>query len=162
MRKKLVLYFSVYGTTKKTAEEIADRVGSDLIEIEPVIPYDSDRNNYNELAALAKKEYEGNKRPVIRNKIDLSGYDTIYIGYPIWWYTFPMILYTLFDEYDFSGKNIIPFNTHLGSSDGGTYRTIRKLQPKASVLDGCPLSMKEAETESFEKISLWLRRFIYR
>lgn len=66
----------------------------------------------------------------------MDQYDIIFIGYPIWWYQMPMILYTFFDEYDLSGKTIIPFNTHEGSGDSGTYQDIQKLEPNATVLDG--------------------------
>ena len=118
MAKSLVLYFSVYGTAKAVAEEIARQTGADLMAIEPAVPYDSDRNHYNALAKLAKKEHDEDRRPAIRNAIPVGEYDTFYTGYPMWWYTFPMILYTLFDQYDFSGKTIIPFNTHMGSGDG--------------------------------------------
>ena len=156
MKKKLVLYFSVYGTTKKIAEEIVRQTNADLAEIEPVVPYDSNRDNYNALAALAKKEHDNDMRPVIKKIIDISAYDVIFIGYPMWWYTFPMILYTLFDQLDFSGKIIIPFNTHMGSNDGGTYSTIRQLEPKATILEGQPFSMNEAEKGSPKKINSWL------
>ncbi len=157
MAKNLVLYFSVYGTAKKTAEEIARQVNGDLVEIEPVIPYDSNRDHYSELAKYAKKEHDEDMRPAIKNTIDLDGYDNIFIGYPMWWYTFPMIIYTLFDEYDFSGKTVIPFNTHMGSEDGGTYKTVKELAKGATVLEGMPVEMKEAEKGNPEKISKWLK-----
>ena len=131
MAKELVVYFSVYGTAKIVAEEIAKQTGADITEIA--------------LARLAKKEHDEDQRPAIKNEIDIEGYDRIYIGYPMWWYTFPMIIYTFFDKYDFSGKTIIPFNTHMGSGDGGTYDTIRKLEPKAKVLTGLPVEMRDAE-----------------
>ncbi len=156
MSKELVLYFSVYGTAKAVAEEIAKQTGADLKEIEPVVPYDSDRNHYNALAAYAKKEHDENMRPAIKNEINIADYDTIYIGYPMWWYTFPMIIYTLFDKYDFSGKTIIPFNTHMGSRDGGTYKTIQKLEPNAKVLRGLPVEMGTAESSSALAVSKWL------
>ena len=104
----LVLYFSVYGTAKLVAEEIARQTGSEIIEINPVVTYDSNRSHYNDLARYAKKEHDEDLRPAIKNEIGLENYDIIFIGYPMWWYTFPMIIYTLFDEYDFSGKTIIP------------------------------------------------------
>ena len=156
MAKNLVLYFSVYGTAKKTAEEIARQTGADLVEIEPVTPYDSNRDNYNALAAYAKKEHDENMRPEIKNEISIAEYDNIFIGYPMWWYTFPMIIYTLFDKYDFSGKTIIPFNTHMGSGDGGTYRTIREIAPKSTVLEGLPMEMRDAEKGNPYKIEKWL------
>ena len=156
MAKKLVLYFSVYGTAKAVAEEIARQTGADLMEIEPVVPYDSDRNHYNALAKLAKKEHDEDQRPAIKNTIPVGEYDTIYLGYPMWWYTFPMIIYTLFDQYDFSGKTIIPFNTHMGSRDGGTYQTIKDLAPKAKVLTGLPVEMRDAENGPVRAVEKWL------
>ena len=104
MAREMVVYFSVYGTAKVVAEEIAKQTGADLVEIEPVVPYDGDRNHYNALARLAKKEHDADQRPEIKNEINIDAYDTIFIGYPMWWYTFPMILYTLFDKYDFSER----------------------------------------------------------
>lgn len=156
MAQELVAYFSVYGTAKTVAEEIARQTGADLVEIEPVVPYDSNRDHYNALARLAKKENDEDQRPAIANKIDVAAYDRIYVGYPMWWYTFPMILYTFFDKYDFSGKTIIPFNTHMGSEDGGTYDTIRKLEPNAAVLEGLPVEMRDAEKGCAEAVRAWL------
>ena len=75
----------------------------------------------------------------------------------MWWYTFPMIIYTLFDQYDFSGKTIIPFNTHMGSGDGGTYKTVKCLAPNATVLDGLPVEMTQAERGDAEHIAKWLK-----
>ena len=154
--KELVLYFSVYSSTKTLAEEIARQTGADLKELKPVVAYDSNRDHYNALARLAKKEHDEDMRPEIANEINIEEYDRIYIGYPMWWYTFPMIIYTLFDKYDFSGMTIIPFNTHMGSKDGGTYRTIRELEPNATVLEGLPVEMKEAEGSASGKVSRWL------
>ncbi|MGI6230855.1 MAG: flavodoxin [Tractidigestivibacter sp.] len=158
MSKTLVLYFSVYGTAKKTAEEIARQTGADLQEIVPKEPYDSNRDHYSQLASRAKSEHDKGMRPEIKNAIDITGYDTIFIGYPMWWYTFPMIIYTLFDQLDFSGKTIIPFNTHMGSGDGGTYKTISELEPNAEVKEGLPIEMSEAEKGSPEKVRAWLNK----
>ena len=157
MEKELVLYFSVYGSAKRVAEEIALQTGADLVEIEPEVPYDSNRDHYDALARLAKKEHDEDMRPAIRNEINITGYGRIYIGYPMWWYTFPMIIYTLFDKYDFSGKTLIPFNTHMGSGDGGTYETIREMEPGATVLEGLPVEMREAETGSAKDVERWLK-----
>ena len=162
MSKSLVLFFSVYESTKAVAREIAAQTGADLVEIEPVTPYDSNRNHYNSLARYAKKEHDEDMRPAIKNEIDVDGYDNIFIGYPMWWYTFTMIIYTLFDEYDFSGKTIIPFNTHMGSSDGGTYRTIAELEPNAKVLKGLPIEMSEAERDCKDKVEKWLNNITIR
>lgn len=156
MSKGLVLYFSVYGTTAKVAKEIAVQTGSDLREIVPAEPYDGHRSHYNSLLRRAEKEHDTNARPAIKDKLPIEDYDTIYIGYPMWCYTFPMIIYTLFDEYDFSGKTIIPFNTHMGSRDGGTYQTIQELEPKAKVLNGLPVEMGQAEKGPREAVAKWL------
>ena len=81
MCRKLVLYFSVYGTAKAVAEMIARQTGADLFEIEPAIPYDSNRDHYNALARRAKKEHDEDMRPAIKNEIDIADYDDIFIGY---------------------------------------------------------------------------------
>lgn len=156
MEMNLVVYFSVYGTAKIVAEEIAKQTGADIAEIEPVVPYDSNRDHYNALARLAKKEHDEDMRPAIKNTFNIQNYDRIFIGYPMWWYTFPMIIYTFFDQCDFSGKTIIPFNTHMGSGDGGTYDTIRELEPNAKVLDGFPIEMSDAEKGVNDAVSRWL------
>jgi len=158
MGKTLILYFSVYGTSKKFAEEIGRQTGADLRAIEPAQAYDSNREHYQALADFAQKEHDEDRRPAIKEPVDVSAYDVVFVGYPMWWYTFPMILYTLFDQVDFAGKTLVPFNTHMGSGDGGTYRTIRQLAPQASVLEGLPLSMDEAETGSPRKVAAWLDR----
>ena len=158
MKKPLVLYFSVYGTAKTTAEEIAHQTGADIIEIEPTVPYDSDRNHYNALARLAKREHDEDIRPEIKNHLPVDEYDTVFIGYPMWWYTFPMIIYTLFEQYEFSGKTVIPFNTHMGSGDGGTYKTVKELCPNSKVLPGLPVEMSDAERGVPEKIKAWLQK----
>lgn len=158
MERKLVLYFSVYGTAKKTAEEIARQAGADLQEIAPEKPYDHNRAHYDELARRAKAEHDQDLRPALARSVDISGYDTIFIGYPMWWYTFPMVIYTLFDTCAFSGKTIVPFNTHMGSGDGGTYRTIQQLAPQTRVLEGFPIEMSAAERGSSQAVHEWLSR----
>ena len=120
--KNLVLYFSVYETTKAVATEIAKQTGADLVAIEPVKPYDGDRSHYNALARYAKKEHDENMRPAIKNKIDISGYDNIFIGYPIWFGEEPRIMDTFVESYDFGDATVIPFCTS-GSSDIGSSGT---------------------------------------
>ena len=158
MAKELVLYFSVYGTAKIVAEEIARQTGADIREILPVTPYDGDREHYKSLLWVAQKEHDQNQRPAIKEELPIADYDRIYIGYPMWCYTFPMIIYTLFEQYDFSGKTIIPFNTHMGSKDGGTYKTIKELAPKARVLAGLPVEMSDAEDGPADAVAEWLAK----
>ena len=156
MAKELVLYFSVYGTAEIVAKEIARQTGSDIREIVPEVPYDCSRDHYPALLRAAQKEHDTDARPAIREALPVADYDTIYIGYPMWCYTFPMIIYTLFEQYDFSGKTIIPFNTHMGSRDGGTYQTIKELAPKAKVLTGLPVEMRDAENGPAKAVEKWL------
>lgn len=162
MSKSLVLYFSVYGTAKSVAEEIARQTGADVLEIEPAVPYDGNRDHYDELARVAKREHDNDARPAIKNLPELrhavEAADTVFVGYPMWWYTFPMIVYTLFDELDFSGKTIVPFNTHMGSRDGGTYKTIAELEPAATVLPGLPVEMGAAEKGASQAVAAWLKQ----
>ena len=157
MAKELVLYFSVYGTAKIVAEEIAKQTGAELREIVPEVPYDGNRDHYSALLRVAQKEHDTDARPVIKEKLPIEEYNRIYIGYPMWCYTFPMIIYTLFEQYDFSDKTIVPFNTHMGSRDGGTYQTIKELAPKAKVLTGLPVEMRDAENGPAKAVEKWLK-----
>ena len=157
MKKELVLYFSVYGTAEIVAKEIARQTGADIREIVPEVPYDGNRDHYPALLRVAQKEHDTDARPAIKEELPIADYDRIYIGYPMWCYTFPMIIYTLFEQYDFSGKTIIPFNTHMGSRDGGTYQTIKELAPKAKVLTGLPVEMRDAENGPAKAVENWLK-----
>ena len=109
MAKTLITYFGTYGTTKKFAEGISELTGGDLFEIEPVKPYDTNPENYEELANYAKKERDNDERPSIKTLPNVADYDYIFIGYPMWWYTYPQIIRTFIESVDLSGKTIIPF-----------------------------------------------------
>lgn len=156
MSDKAVVYFSVYETTKAVATEIALQTGADLIEIVPEVPYDGDRDHYDDLAAYAKREHDEDMRPAIANNIDLTAYSTVFVGYPMWWCTMPMIMYTFLEGADLSGKTVVPFNTHMGSKDGGTYRTVCELCPDSTVLDGLSVEMRAAETGPSAAVAKWL------
>ena len=124
------------------ANIIHDNVGGELI---PIIPSEEYPLEYEALADYAKKERDDGGRPAFENlSIDPAGYDVVFIGYPIWWYEMPMIMDTLFDTYDFSGVTIVPFNTHAGSGDGGTYSDIKELEPNATVLEGLAVPGEDA------------------
>ena len=154
--KILVIYFSETGNTQKLAKLISDKVGGDLIRIETEKVYPTD---YNELVDDAKKEKENDDRPKLKTlNINLDDYDTIFIGYPIWWYQMPMAMYTLFDNYDFADKTIIPFNTHEGSGSSGTYEDIQKLEPKAKVLEGLPIRGGDMVSDQSSKVDSWLNK----
>ncbi|MGN1089981.1 MAG: flavodoxin [Huintestinicola sp.] len=134
MSKKLVAYFSASGVTKAAAERLARAIGADIFEIKPKVPYtraDLDWTNKNSRSSIECSD--ANSRPEIAERLsDISGYDTIYIGFPIWWYVAPKIIDTFVESYDFSGKTIIPFATSGGSGMGRTVEVLKSLCPSAN------------------------------
>ena len=153
--KTLIVYFSWSNNTETMANYIHDKIGGDMERIEPVEAYPED---YNETADKAKAERDNGDRPKFKQlQFNPESYDTVFIGYPIWWYELPMIMQTFFDTYDLSGKTIIPFNTHEGSGDGGTYDQIKTEEPNAKVLEGLPIRGGDIEnTDSKDKVTEWL------
>lgn len=115
--KKLVAYFSASGVTKAAAEKLAKATGADLFEIKPAVPYThADLDWKNKLSRSSIEMSDHNSRPEIAEKLDsMADYDTVFIGYPIWWYVAPTIVNTFMESYDFSGKTIVPFATSGGS-----------------------------------------------
>ncbi len=141
------------GATGYIANYIHQKVGGDIEKLTPVKDYDT---SYNGTLDEAKAERDSDERPEFKElSVNPEDYDVIFIGYPMWWYTRPMIVYSFFDKYDFSGKTIIPFNTHEGSGDGGTYDEIKKDEPNATVLDGLAVRGGNAE-KSDKEIDSWL------
>ena len=140
----VVMDGEVLGNTQYMANVIAEHTDSDIFRIEPETPYPTDHET---LVDIASEEQEENARPAIDGNIgNLDDYDVIYVGYPIWWSDMPMILYTFFDEYDLSGKTIVPFGTHGGSGFAGTIDAIAELEPNANVIeDGLTISRDDIE-----------------
>lgn len=134
----LVAYFSATGTTKGVAERLANAVGADLYEIVPAEPYsDADLNWNDKNSRSTKEQNDKSVRPSIASEtLDLSGYTTIYVGYPIWWGEEPRIMDTFVESYDFSGKTMIPFCTSGGSGIGSSGKNMEKLTSGAAWLDG--------------------------
>ena len=155
--KSIVVYFSCTGNTKAVAEEIAAQTVSDLQEIVPEEPYTEEDLNYNDDSCRANVEMnDPESRPAISNTIEnLSDYDTIYIGYPIWWSSLPRIMNTFFDTYDFSGKTIVPFCTSGSSSISQSLSVIREAEPEAQVKEGLQVSSAGAD-DSSDEVSRWL------
>ena len=151
--KKLVVYFSCTGNTKAVAEKIAELCDADLYEIIAAQPYTAEDLNYNNNNCRANREMnDENARPAIGSQpIELSGYDTVFIGYPIWWGTMPRIINTFLDTYDLSGKAVMPFCTSGGSGVSRSVSDIKKVEPKADVRDG--LRVSGANDRDLEK---WL------
>lgn len=153
--KVLVVYFSHGGNTQKLAKEISDQVGGDFRRIEPVNAYPEG----DELYDYTEQEQADDARPEIQDlNIDMSKYDTVFIGYPIWWYTYPQVILTFFDNYDLTGKTIVTFVTHGGSGMSGTEDDMREyLSDKdVTVLDGLAVSRNDIEEDQSQTVTNWL------
>lgn len=161
-KKILITYFSVFPAKDKFTEQfakmIAEKTGGDLVEIECATNYPKLPQEYPLIEKIAYDELHANARPAIKNEIPVAEYDTVFVGYPIWCYTLPQVMFTFFDKYDLSGKTIIPFNTHEGSEDGGTWQTIRKLEPNATILPGLAIRDSEVEKHPIKKVEQWLSK----
>lgn len=120
------------GSTQYVAQLIEKQTQGDLFRIETAEPYP---RQHDALLRAAEKEQQSKARPALKTPLpDLNNYDTIYVGYPIWWYTMPMVIYTLFEQNDFSGKNIVLFTTHGGSRLADSLREIARMQPQAKLI----------------------------
>ena len=149
----MVAYFSWSGNTENVANSIAARTGTDIFKIVPAEPY---TNDYDELLDIATKEKQDGARPEIADTIEnFEQYDVVYVGFPNWWSDMPMILYTFFDSYDFSGKTIAPFCTSGGSGLSGTVNSIKELEPEAEVLDGLHIG-DSASSDPDGAVEEWL------
>ncbi len=147
------------GRVQALAERIQQNVGGDLFSIRTSVVYPADGG---ELIDYAAQEQEENARPELTTHIEnLDGYDTIFIGYPNWWADLPMAVYSFLDEYDFSGKTIIPFNVHNGSRFSRTIQTIQELEPDATVVeDGFTVS-EQTVADAAEDVAAWLEGLGY-
>jgi flavodoxin len=170
MKKRLVAYYSrrgqnyvsgnmielTEGNTEVIAKKIQALTNSDIFEIDTVLKYPKD---YMETTRVAKKELNADARPELTETVDnMDDYDTIYLGYPNWWGTFPMAVFTFLESYNFSGKTIIPFCTHEGSGMCGL-GDIQLVCPEANVNKGIAIkgsNVHRADTES--TIKNWLEK----
>ena len=134
------------GNTAIVAEMIAEQTGADLFE---VIPADDHYPmTYDELTDVAKREQDEKARPAYAGSLpDLSQYDTVFIGAPVWWGDWPMILYTVFENNDFAGKRLIPFSTHEGSGLAGFDRKLATVCPDSEILDGLAVRGNDAQNQ---------------
>jgi flavodoxin len=166
--KSLIAYFSrkgnnyvggrivnlTIGNTEVVAHMIQELTGGDLLRIDTVKDYPSD---YEETTDVARQELRQNARPEIRGRVENMGeYVVILLGYPNWWGSMPMAVYTFLEAYDVSGKTIIPFCTHEGSGMGHSESDIKKLCPNATVLKGLAITGGSVQTAGKE-IAAWLR-----
>ena len=130
------------GNTAIVAEMIANHTDADVFEIKPVKPYPDD---YKACTEVAKAELESDARPAIDGSIDLNGYDTIFLGYPIWWSDMPPIIYTFLESNDFTGKTIIPFCTSAGNGMTGKEIHISEIAKGSTLKEGFGIEGKLAQ-----------------
>ena len=134
----LVAYFSATGTTEKVAKKLANSIGGDLFEIVPEIPYTKEDLVWTDDTSRSSMEMTDiTCRPAIESYLNyMEHYDKVFIGFPIWWYREPAIIDTFLEQYDFTGKTIIPFATSKGSGMGDCSKNIQELCPGATVVEG--------------------------
>lgn len=157
--KALVAYFSATGTTAKAARTLAKAAGADLYEIKPAVPYTSADLNWMDKGSRSSVEMnDKHSRPALADMdAPVTGYDVIFLGFPIWWYTAPTIINTFLESYNFTGKTIVLFATSGGSGLGKSAAGLRPSAPGARIVDGRLLNgrLSENELKSWaEKMSL--------
>ena len=154
MKNILVAYFSASGETKKLAKTIAGVTGGDLFEIAPKTAYtaaDLDWMNAKSRSSVEMKDEKS--RPEISGRVeDMARYDTVFVGFPIWWYQAPRIIETFLESYDFAGKTVLPFATSGGSGMGRTDAILKAVCPAARWLPGKRMSSRE----SADAVRKWL------
>jgi flavodoxin len=159
-RKILIAYFSWGGTTRSLAEQIHERLAeiaypADMFEIKTVNAYPT---AYRPTTEVAKREQETNARPALATHVNnMDSYDVVFLGYPIWYRTIPMALCAFLEEYNFSGKTIIPFCTFGASGLGTSADDIKKSAPQATVRDALSL-VNDKALNSPRELNAWLRR----
>ena len=154
MSRTLVAYFSCSGITEKLARTLAEVVGGELYRIEPAVPYtDADLNWHNPQSRSSLEMRDKTSRPAISGRVaDMEQYDTVYVGFPIWWYTAPTIVNTFLESYDFSGKTIILFATSGGSGLGKSAADLTPSASGAVIRDGKLLNGRQTR----ESLAAWV------
>ena len=132
MKKTLIVYFSATGTTKAAAQKLANELNADLYEITPEVPYTAADLNWRDKASRSTIEMtDKSSRPAIKGKCEnIADYETVWIGFPVWWYTAPTIVNTFIEAHDFSGKVLNVFATSGGSTVDGSYNDLKKAYPQ--------------------------------
>ena len=152
MSRKLVAYFSASGRTAQVAERLAQDLDADLYEIKPEVKYTkADLNWLSRKSRSTVEMHNRSFRPaIVTGDTDVSGYDTVYLGFPIWWYVAPTLINTFLEAYDFSGKKIVLFATSGGSDFGNTVAELQLSAPNAEIVETKVLSgiITEAKIKS--------------
>ena len=141
------------GNTKIVADYITELTGADQFEI---VTHKYDGMAYKPLCDLAKEELENGELPEFEGSVDVSKYETIFIGGPVWWGTYPQVMFTFFKKYDLNGKTIIPFTTHEGSGLGGCVEDVKAAYPNATVNEGFSMYGHDVRTGKPE-VAKWLK-----
>ena len=131
------------GNTAVVAKQIQKLTGADIFQLETVMQYAAD---YHECTQEAKQELAAGARPALKADIDISKYDTIYLGWPCWWGTYPMCVATFLEAHDWTGKTVIPFTTHEGSGFGSGLRDLKAAIPQATVKHGLSIQGSKVKT----------------
>ena len=154
MKNTLIAYFSASGSTAKLAKTIADVTGGTLYEIKPASPYTSADLNWNDKNSRSSLEMnDKTARPLILEPVEnMAQYDTIFVGFPIWWYEAPRIIQTFLESYDLNGKTVIPFATSGGSEMGNTASILQK-SCQAKVLPGKRMSPSASINEIYSWVN---------
>ena len=157
-KKVAVVYFSATGTTKQVAELIKDETSADIFEIMPKQKYTSEDLNYGDRNTRATKEQnDENARPEIENKIDLSNYDIVYLGYPIWWGNVPKIVLSFMDNTNLDGKTVIPFCTSGSTGISTSENTLKSYKTNIKWISGKRFSNSTTKDE----VSNWIKNLNY-
>lgn len=172
MKKNLIVYFShrgenyingkiqdlQIGNTEIIAKKIDEKIEADIFEIIPLHEYP---RHYHKCTDVAKKEHDKNERPKIINIVShMEQYDTIYLGYPNWWGTMPMCVWTFLENYDLSNKDIYPFCTHEGSGIATSIEDLKKLCPSSNIKKGFDIYGSQVEEDN-QKLQVWMEENEY-
>lgn len=146
MSTNLVAYFSATGTTARAAHAIADAIGADLYEIAPAEPYTSADLNWNNRASRSSREMNDEScRPAIAGTVEnMDAYDTVFVGFLVWWYVEPRIIDTFLESYDFAGKTVVPFATSGGSGLGRAPQRMQQIAAGSTVTGGKLLNGRQS------------------
>ena len=149
MSRKLVAYFSASGVTAKVAESLSEAIGADLYEIEPEVPYTKADLDWMDKQSRSTIEMNDSaSRPAIKEMRDnMDDYDTVFVGFPIWWYVAPTIINTFLESYDLTGKTIIPFATSGGSEMGKTNEKLQPSCPNSKLIEGKVFKKSASKSE---------------
>ena len=158
MTKALVAYFSAGGVTAGLAKKLAKAAGADLFEIAAETPYTKKDLNWMDKKSRSSVEMnDRSSRPAIGRKADnMDQYDTVFVGFPIWWYREPSIIDTFMESYDFNGKTVVPFATSGGSGIGDSAQNMQELAPGAKVAEGKRFSARASEAE----LKSWAEKYL--